>query len=795
MFFTQKTLSVLGFDKIREMVAERAATDGAKNRALSLMPSDDFDIVVMRQNRTAAARRLLSVKGYPPFSVPEIVMDATDRAEKGATLNTRELLAVATLLHTAHALADYISSDKNFETCLDEVFRRMIPNRVLEQKIGRTIVAEDIIADEASPELADIRRKIRAENNKIKDTLQNFVGGARSSFLQENLVTMRDGRYVIPVKSEHRNEIKGLLHDTSASGATVFIEPMAVVDANNELRLLHTKEELEIERILSALSADVSEFSGSLRQNYHNATELAYDFACASLAEDMRASMPVLVGQPLISLKHARHPLLDRKKVVPVDVALGEDFKTLIITGPNTGGKTVTLKTLGLFAFMAQSGLQIPADDGSRMGVFGEILVDIGDDQSTEQSLSTFSSHMVTIVDILKRVTARSLSLFDELGAGTDPVEGAALAIAVLEKVRAAGGITAATTHYAELKAYAIETDDVQNASCEFDIETLRPTYRLIIGAPGKSNAFAISEKLGLDPDVIRTAEGYVSGDTKRFENVIEKLEISRRDMEKNREESERLRREYEQYKRDAEIALRQKTAAAEKEIEKDREKAHQLLVSARATSDFVMKQLEEAKKHQESLRFAEELGRLKGDIRNRLRTQEEQENAITLADINLDEPYTLPRPLRVGDKVYMVTYAQEGVVEELPDKKNIVIVRAGIMRAKVPLDKLRLLIDKKENKPKPTPEARLRKTVVSTFSPELDVRGMYGDDAWFMVDKYLDDATLAGIESVRIIHGKGTGALRKAIWTHLKGDPRVTEFRSGVYGEGDTGVTVIKMK
>ncbi len=795
MYFSQKALSVLAFDRIREMLSELATTEGARKKALTLMPTDDFEAVVRMQAETSAACRLVSKKGYPPFSAPECVADAVERAEKGAMLSTRELLAIATLLHSARALLDYIETNIGEETCIHPLFRRLIPNRALEEKIRRTIISEDMIADEASPELSEIRRKIKAANNKIKDTLQAYVGGARSSVLQENLVTMRDGRYVIPVKAEHRNEIKGLVHDTSASGATVFVEPMGVVEANNELRLLFAKEQREIERILFLLSAETAEFSGSLLLDYHNITELAFIYARASLADQMHAVAPVITGERVILLKRARHPLLDRNTVVPVDISIGDGYDTLIVTGPNTGGKTVTLKTLGLFLLMTQAGLHIPADDGSRMGVFSEVLVDIGDDQSIEQSLSTFSSHMVTIVDILSRVTARSLVLFDEIGAGTDPIEGAALAVSILEKVRTFGCLVAATTHYAELKAYAIETDGVQNASCEFDVDTLRPTYRLIIGAPGKSNAFLISEKLGLSADVIDAAKGMVSGNDKRFESVIEKLEVSRRDMERNREEAERLRVEYEAYKRDAENVLRQKTATAQKEIEKDREKARQLLVSARATSDFVIKQLDEIRKKQESLRFAEELAKAKSTIRDRLRKQEEEESAITLADVSLEDDYVLPRPLRVGDKVYVVPYAQEGIVEALPDKKNIVLVKAGIMRAKVAQDQLRLLIDKKDTKPKPTPEARLRKTVVSSFSPELDVRGMYGDDAWFMVDKYLDDAVIAGINSVRIIHGKGTGALRKALTTYLKGDSRVRTFRLGVYGEGDSGVTVVELK
>ena len=795
MLFHQKTLAILEFDKIRQMLSDAASTDGAKKRALLLTPSDDFETVVERQAKTAAAKRLLSSKGYPSFGGTEEVVSSADRAEKGAMLNPRELLLVASLLRSARSVRDYIETDKRFETCLDGEFERLIPNRSLEEKITRTIIAEDVIADEASPELSEIRRKIKAAHNKVKDTLQSYIGGARQTALQENIVTMRDGRYVIPVKVEHRNEIKGLLHDTSASGATVFIEPMGVVEANNELRLLAAKEQKEIERILFMLSAMVAEFAGSVRQNYRIITDLAFYYACATLALDMRASSPVIVKKQMFDLYGARHPLLAKDTVVPVDIAIGDGYDTLIVTGPNTGGKTVVLKTLGLFALMAQSGLQIPAKEDSRVGVFSEILVDIGDEQSIEASLSTFSSHMVNIVRILSELSNRSLLLFDELCSGTDPVEGAALAVSILEKARESGGLTVATTHYAELKAYALDTEGVQNASCEFDIETLRPTYRLIVGAPGKSNAFAISEKLGLPSEVVSRAKRMVSGETKQFERVLEKLEESRYAMEKDRAEAERLRLEFEAYKKNAEAELRARIAKTEKEISADKDKAAQLLISARATSDFVLKELEEIKKQKESLRFAEELGKTKGNIRARIRAQEEMENEIKLSDVDLGEKYVLPRPLRVGDKVYIVTYGQEGIVEELQDKKKLVTVKAGIMRAKVPEEKLRLLIDKKETKPKPSVDVRLRKTVMASFSPELDVRGMYGDDAWFMVDKYIDDAVLAGIETVRIIHGKGTGALRKAITAKLKSDPRVKEFRGGVYGEGDSGVTVITLK
>ena len=505
MIFTAKTLSTLEYDKIIEMLVECTATEGAKARARTLMPTDEYDFVVDRQNKTDDAKRLINAKGYPSFSAPESVPEAADRAYKGGILSPRELLDVASILRSARGMLDYIDTDKPFETSLDPIFRRLITNRPLEDAITRSIISEDLIADEASPELADIRRKIRNANNKIKETLQGYIGGAKLKYLQDNLVTMRNGRYVVPVKAEYRNEFKGLVHDTSSSGATLFVEPMAVVDANNELKRLSNAETVEIERILSSLSADVATISSVLTLDYHNITEISFYFGCATLAMQMKAERPEITKERVLELKRARHPLISKDTVVPIDVSIGKDFDTLIITGPNTGGKTVTLKTMGLMTLMAQAGLQIPALETSRVGVFSEILVDIGDEQSIEASLSTFSSHMVTVVDILSKVGPGSLALFDELGSGTDPVEGAALAISILEKTQKCGALTASTTHYAELKAYALDTPRVQNASCEFDIETLRPTYRLIVGTPGRSNAFAISEKLGISDEIIAT--------------------------------------------------------------------------------------------------------------------------------------------------------------------------------------------------------------------------------------------------------------------------------------------------
>ena len=799
MAFSNKALATLEFDKIKEMLAASCATDGAKAKAKALMPASDYDTAKRRLTYTSDAKRLINAKGYPSFSAPENTVAASERAYKGAILSPRELLDIASLLRSARMMLDYIHTDKPFVTTLDEIFERLIPGRDLEERITRSILSEDMIADEASPELADIRRKIRITNNKIKDTLQSYVGGERLKYLQDNLVTMRNGRYVVPVKAEYRNELKGLVHDTSASGATLFVEPMAVVEANNELKALSAAETHEIERILYSLSAEAGELCSVISLDYHNITELSYAFGAATLAMQMRAETPNIVKERVINLKRARHPLIDRDRVVPIDVSLGGDYRTLIITGPNTGGKTVTLKTLGLFVVMAQAGLEIPALESSTVGIFDGVLVDIGDEQSIEASLSTFSSHMVNVVDILNNVTEGSLVLFDELGSGTDPIEGAALATAILEKTKEAGALTAATTHYSELKVYALETEGVQNASCEFDVETLRPTYKLVVGTPGKSNAFAISEKLGLSASIIERAERLIEHDDKRFEDVIEKLDTNRMEMERQREIAEKMRQEYEAHKLKAERDLEEKIRKSEEEISKQTLTARQILDSARASSEFIFRQLEELKKQEDREKRGEMMNQAREEIRRRMRESEALMEGVTLRDVSLDDDYVLPRPLKVGDKVYVITVAQEGVVTATADKKGMVSVTAGILKTKVTEDKLRLLDGtqkfRKKEQPKKVSEGKVKRTIVSSFKSEVDVRGMIGDDAWFVVDKYLDDAVLAGVPTVRIIHGKGTGALRAALWKYFKTDRRIKSYRHGEYGEGDAGVTVIEFK
>ncbi len=801
MSFSEKTLRTLEFDKICTMLESFCETEGAAYMARNLRPTEDTYTVLRRQRRTTDARRLADIKGAPSFGRVRDVSAACERAEKGAVLSPRELLDCAGVLRTARTLQDYHLGNHPFDTVLDEVFDRLIPNRPLEERIRRAIPVEDMIADEASPLLADIRRKIRNENAKIKETLQRLIS-SNAKYLQENLVTMRGGRYVIPVKAECKAEVKGLIHDTSATGATIFIEPMAVVDANNEIRILQTREEREIERILAELSASVGEMSDALWLNYKNINDLSFAFACGELSAQMRAVSPVISGDRAVDLMEARHPLIDRDAVVPINISLGSDFDTLVITGPNTGGKTVSLKTVGLFALMTQSGLHIPVREGSSICTYDRILVDLGDEQSIEQSLSTFSSHMVNIVTIMREVGPRSLVLFDELGGGTDPVEGAALAVAIIESVREAGACCVATTHYAELKAYALDTPGVCNASCEFDVETLNPTYKLVIGAPGKSNAFAISEKLGLSPAIIERAKGMVSSDNKTFEGVIEQLEQSRVQMEKERAEAQRLREEYERFKRDAEAQIRARVAGAEKEAEAARKKAAAMVQSAKASCDFLYEQMEKMRRAQEAEKAAEELAAARRAVRDHLRTTGDLFDPIELNSEEEDEGYVLPRPLRKGDKVRIVTIRKEGVVAEDPKPgAKLIAVRAGVVSTKARLEDLRLIeVDERGQPKKPsTGTKKLQSTVsvdrTNAFKSEIDLRGMTGEEAWLAVDKYLDDAVMYNMKSVHLIHGKGTGALKNALWKFLRGDKRIASFRIGKYGEGDGGVTVVELK
>lgn len=792
-----RAIVTLEFDKIREMLAAVCPTEGAKALAHAVRPSRAIGTVRRMLAETQAAKDMQVTKGMPPFYGITDISASVERADKGAVLSIGEILAVGRALSATRGVAEYRNADHIAETILDEYFKRFTPNKYLEEKIARCIENEETVSDMASEKLYDIRRRMKIENNRIRESLQKFItGGTYSKFLQEQIVTMRDGRYVIPVKQEYKNEVKGLVHDTSASGATLFVEPLSVVEANNELRLLERKEADEIERILSELSADVANAGGAILENYRNLTLLAFIFGKSQLSFKMDAIAPDISAVKELSLLRARHPLIPADRVVPITVSLGKEFDTLVITGPNTGGKTVTLKTIGLFAIMTQAGLHIPAADGSVMCIFDDILADIGDEQSIEQSLSTFSSHMVHIVEMLASIESRSLVLFDEVGAGTDPVEGAALAVSILEAVREKNALCAATTHYAELKSYALDTEGVCNASCEFDVNTLRPTYRLIIGTPGKSNAFAISRKLGLPAAIIERAESYVSGENRRFEAVIERLEKERIEMEIAKTEAEMLLAQAKREKAEMDDFVAKREKEAEKELEKARATAVRMVESAKLSSEFIFAELEKVKKERESENLARSLEAAKRDIKLHLKNNSDNLDPV---DPKTVENYELPRPLKKGDEVILVSIGQKGVLLGDPDKSGNVQVQAGIIKTKTNIKNLMLIDGVKvtftDKNGKKDSAKKAAERVIAEFNPEIDLRGEYGDDACFMLDKYIDDAKRAGVKTLRIIHGKGTGALRKAVSDFLRRDSRVASVRIGSVGEGDTGVSIAELK
>ena len=784
-----KSSRILEFDKILNMLASVAFTEGAKKRAISLQPSSNVDTVKRRQEFTSNAKKMCEIKGAPSFGNMPDILDSVEKAEKNYVLSPREILDVASVLRTSRSLIEYIKSDALQKCALTDFFEHIVPNKNLEDRILKSIIGEDLIADEASPALADIRRKIRYQTNRIREILQGYLVGESSKHLRDTLITMRNGRYVLPVKSENKNDVKGLIHDTSGTGATLFIEPIAVVEANNELRTLMGQEQTEIERILAEFSSEIADFSVQLNNNYRNITEIAFYFACAELSFKMNAIEPTINDNGYVVFDRARHPLLDKEKVVPINIYLGEKFDMLVITGPNTGGKTVTLKTLGLFALMAQSGLQIPADR-AEVCIFDGIYPDIGDEQSIEQSLSTFSAHMKSIVGILTEASSESLVLFDELGAGTDPIEGAALAQSILENILSKKCLCAATTHYAELKAFALNTENVSNASCEFDVNTLKPTYRLIIGTPGKSNAFLISSKLGVSDDIVKRAVELTSDDTKSFESVIGKLEESRIALENEKTELARLKSEYELFKKNAEKELKEKLSRAEKDAENMTKKAQEIISGAKVSAEYIFDRLDKIQKEKDSKDFSRMYSEAKKDLRNAINKADEIYNPIE----EIDENYVLPRPLKKNDPVILRNLGTEGILLEDPDKQGNVTVKSGIAKTKTNISNLVLVTEKKtEKNNRPAPKTKA--VVSSNFSISIDVRGRNIEDAWIEIDKYFDEALYSGIKSVSVVHGKGTGMLRKGLWEFFRKDARIKKYRHGEFGEGDFGVTVVEFK
>ena len=780
-----KHYKALEFDKILLKLAEHTTFADARELALAAEPAEGLFEAQELMRETSDAHSLSGRFGSPAFGNIHNMNSSLRRAQAGAVLTTTELIRIAALLRSIQSVCDWRKRSAGVETVLDMRFNALSPQKYLENKISSTILSEDEIADHASPELYNIRRKIAAAENKIRERLDKAIHSvSMQKYLQESIITTRGGRFVIPVKAEFRSSIPGLVHDTSSSGSTVFIEPMSVVEANNEIRVLRSKEQAEIERILAELSAEAGAYADAVCSSYRILTELNVIFARSQLAYSMKASEPKLNADGRILLHKARHPLIDPDKVVPTEIELGINFDTLVITGPNTGGKTVSLKTIGLLSLMAMCGFMIPAGDNSEISVFNRILADIGDEQSIEQSLSTFSAHMTNIISILDEADDRSLVLIDELGSGTDPVEGAALATAILEQLRSQGAKIAATTHYAELKSFALDTAGVENGCCEFDVATLRPTYRLLIGMPGRSNAFAISERLGIKKDVVDRARELVSAESAKFENVVKKLETSRGELEEKLKEAEEIKAEAAKELEKAKYAAEKAEKEKANEIAAAKAQAEQIITKARTQVYTLLDELEAIKKKQNIT--AEEKAKLRSDIKK-------MEDSADPVEKRSNEDYVLPRPLVKGDRVLIFDIDKEGTVLEVG--RDNALVQAGIIKTRVPLKNLRLLKQEKVKTPQRSAARTIRRDTRSSAATEVAVRGEYVQDAIIDVDNAIDAAVMQGLHQITIIHGKGTGTLRREIQKHLRNHPSVRTFRLGVYGEGEAGVTIAELK
>ena len=791
-----KSIRTLELPRVLQKLSDQAVSAEAKERALRLRPETETEEVLRLLDQTDAARQMIGLHGSPSFSGVKPVAEALDRADRGGSLNTKELLTIAGLRTAARRAREYFNDEAAEKTAIDHLFLSRHGNRFLEEKINRCIVDEDTIADAASTELADIRRHMRAAQAKSRQILQKIISSpSYAKILQETIITQRDGRFVVPVKAEHKGDMPGLVHDISSTGATLFIEPIGVVQANNEYIELEAKEQKEIERILAELSADVAAHREDIQWDYDALVHLDLIFARGQLSYKMDAIRPEVRRDGAIHLRKARHPLLDAKKAVPIDIELGDTFDTLVITGPNTGGKTVSLKTLGLLTLMAQCGLHIPAADQSAVSVYERVLADIGDEQSIEQNLSTFSAHMTNIVAILGEADRHSLILFDELGAGTDPVEGAALAISVIQHVRGMGARVAATTHYAELKTFAMTTAGVENASCEFDVDTLSPTYRLLIGIPGKSNAFAISKRLGLPDAVIESAKAQMSGESVRFEDVLTQLEAKRQALEKREQEANRLYRQREEDARKAREFREQMERAKENARGRGEAEAKRILRDARAAADEVFAELAEMRKQQAKAERTMNANEARAELRRKLN---EAEDAATRRDAR-QEPIPKPsRPIRAGDLVEIPGVRQNAEVVSVGSDGTLQL-KAGVLKMKAKADEVRLIEDDERAAKKKNPTVSIRqnadRALRASASRELDIRGMETLEAESVVENFLSAAVMGRLDTVTIIHGKGTGALRKAVHDILRRNKAVKSFRLGVYGEGESGVTVVTMK
>ena len=784
----QKYMKTIELDKVLEMLAEKTVCEDAADAARNLIPVTEIEEAQQMLSETDTAYQMMARFGAPSFYGLQQIVNSLRRAQSGGVLNLAEFLSIAGVLRAMRGIVQWRKKSEGLQTILDWRFDCLTSNPYLEDKINQTVASEEEVADTASSALADIRRKMRHASQKVREQLDNLIrSSSYQKYLQDQIVTMRGGRYVVPVKAEYRGEVPGLVHDTSSSGATLFIEPMSVVEANNEIRVLQSKEKDEIERILTELSAEVGQFADDMIVGYDAAVQLNVIFAKADLAYTMKATMPQLNQTGIIQFKQARHPLLNRDTVVPTDIVLGKEFDTLMITGPNTGGKTVTLKTIGLLSAMAMCGLMLPVAEGSQVSVFRHILVDIGDEQSIEQSLSTFSSHMTKIIHIIEQADDNSLVLLDELGAGTDPIEGAALAIAILEHLRKQGCKIAATTHYAELKEYALQTDGVENACCEFDVQTLRPTYRLLIGVPGRSNAFAISKRLGIEDSIIQRAKELVSAENTKFEDVVRSLEETRQKLEEEKEQAEALRLQAVKLNESAQEQKKRIEANAAKEIEIARRQASNLVARTRAQIDALMEEMDQLRK-QKSLTPEQ-----KAKLNRGIRSLEDMADPVHKKE---KEDYVLPRPLKIGDTVLIFDIDKQATVIGLSKNSDQVEVQAGIMKTRVSLSNLRLMEQEKVKTPQPVSRRGTRTDRAhAKVVRELDIRGQTAMEALLDVDNFIDAAVMAGVHQLSIIHGKGTGVLRAAVQQHLKKHPSVKSYRLGVFGEGESGVTIVELK
>lgn len=787
---SEKTIRTLEFDKILDLLADLTCCEDAREVALNLKLQTDPDAVKNEIQKTADFYTIAVSYGTPSFFRLKNPTGMIKRASAGGMLFPGELLKISELLRQIRLLDEWASQNRSMPEGILPLFEQLSPNKYLEQRIESAIISDDEIDDNASPELASIRRKKKAAQLRVREQLEK-VTRSQQKYLQDSIITMRDGRYVVPVKAEYRNEINGLVHDTSASGSTLFIEPVAVVEANNEIRLLEGKEQDEINRILLELSAECASFGETILDSFRLAVEMNLFFCKANLAAKMNATVPKIREDGYLCLNKARHPLIDAKKVVPVDIRLGKDYTALIVTGPNTGGKTVTLKTIGLLTLMAMAGLMIPAGDNSEISVFDHVLVDIGDEQSIEQSLSTFSAHMTNIVSILREADAFSLVLLDELGSGTDPVEGAALAISILETLRRRGCRIAATTHYAELKIYALETDQVENACCEFDIRTLQPTYKLLIGVPGRSNAFAISSRLGLDETIIDHAKELLASDSKRFEDVIDRLEESRQKLEQEKDIIAQKNTELERYKEDIRKLKQSLSLSKDKEMELAQIQAKKLISDVQLQAVKMMEELETLKKQKDKDDFSQKVSLSRAQLKGKLQKLEDLANPVKEKN---NEKYVLPRKLKVGDNVQLIDVGSKGVVITDADKKGRYQILVGAMKLWTPENNLMLINENSKQQIGKTTRT-VKSQAERNVRTEVDLRGLTVEEALLELDQFIDNAVMTNVNTISIIHGKGTGALRTAVQNHLKRHPNIKAFRLGVYGEGESGVTIAEIK